>query len=314
MARHLIIGDGTTLASSLTNGLVNDGAVSIQKLSASGPTELVIGDSIVDAPQIRIVAGGPDGLNVVTPWIYGKDVIDFSGKAYSAATAQTSTILPVTTNAATKKEIEIKFVRSNGPRTSESFKFSVEIAASANVTNSGTAIHDAFEALDNIPDWLNPLAADNGSGTITFTGAKRGDVAQSGNTWDYEPVVFKLLVSDNPETTQTYTVTNHVIDADPGYGDGFTVREYEKNQQGTSHGFYFRGHLPQQPTFMSATGTDYDMYNIVATKDGSSNSQIHGVDNLIEISIALKEGDADSAIVEAKLNGYFAGVFPSVVL
>ena len=312
MARHLIIGDGTSFG--VTNGLVDDGAVSVQKLSASGPTELVIGDTFVDAPQIRIVAGGPDGLNVVTPWIYGKDVVDYSGKAYSAAQAQTSTILPVTTNAATKKEIEIKFVRANGPRTSESFKFSVEIAASANVTNSGTAIHDAFEALDNIPDWLNPLAGDNGSGTITFTGAKRGDVAQSGNTWDYEPVVFKLLVSDNPETTQTYTVTNHVVDADPGYGDGFAVREYEKNQQGTSHGFYFRGHLPQQPTFMSATGTNYDMYNIVATKDGSSNSQIHGVDNLIEVSIALKAGDADSAVVEAKLNGYFAGVFPALAL
>ena len=58
----------------------------------------------------------------------------------------------------------------------------------------------------------------------------------------------------------------------------------------------------------------YDMYNITATKDGSSNSQIHGVDNLIEISIALKEGDADSAVVEAKLNGYFAGVFPALSL
>lgn len=312
MARHLIIGDGTAFG--VTNGLVDDGAVSIQKLSASGPTELVIGETIVDAPQIRIVAGGPDGLNVATPWFYGKDVVDFSGKAFSDATAQTSTILPVTTNAATAKEIEVKFVRSSGPRTSESFKFSVTIAASANVTNSGTAIHDAFEALDNIPDWLNPLAGDNGSGTVTFSGAKRGDTAQSGNTWDYEPVVFKVLVSINPETTQTYTVTNHVVDADPGYGDGFAVREYEKNQQGTSHGFYFRGHLPQQPTFMSATGTDYDMYNIVATKDGSSNSQIHGVDNLIEISIALKEGDADSAVVEAKLNGYFAGVFPALSL
>ena len=312
MARHLIIGDGTAFG--VTNGLVDDGAVSVQKLSASGPTELVIGETIVDAPQIRIVAGGPDGLNVATPWFYGKDVIDFSGKAFSDATAQTSTILPVTTNSTSSKEIEIKFVRANGPRPSEFFKFNVTIAASANVATAGTAIFNAYSALTNVPDWLNATATDSGAGTVTFTGAKRGDVAQSGNTWDYEPVVFKLLVSDNPETTQTYTVTNHVIDANPGYGDGFAVREYEKNQQGTSHGFYFRGHLPQQPTFMSATGTNYDMYNIVATKDGSSNSQIHGVDNLIEISIALKEGDADSAVVEAKLNGYFAGVFPALSL
>ena len=55
------------------------------------------------------------------------------------------------------------------------------------------------------------------------------------------------------------------------------------------------------------------MYSIVATKDGSSASQINGVDNLIEINVAAK-GDADSAVVESKLNGYFAGVFPSVVL
>ena len=75
-----------------------------------------------------------------------------------------------------------------------------------------------------------------------------------------------------------------------------------------------RGHLPKQPTLESATGTNYDMYSIVSTKDGSSSSQINGVDNLIELNLALVAGDADSAVVEAKLNSYFAGVFPSVVL
>jgi hypothetical protein len=56
------------------------------------------------------------------------------------------------------------------------------------------------------------------------------------------------------------------------------------------------------------------MYSIVATKDGSSASQINGVDNLIELNIALVDGDADSTIVENKLNGYFAGVFPNLTL
>ncbi len=65
MARHLIIGDGT--AYGLTNGLVDDGAISIQKMSATGPTELVLGDTIMDAPQIRIIAGGKDGKDIVTP-------------------------------------------------------------------------------------------------------------------------------------------------------------------------------------------------------------------------------------------------------
>ena len=58
MARHLLIGDGTAFGKS--NGLVNDGAVSVQKMSANGPTELVLGDTYANAPQIRIVAGGSD--------------------------------------------------------------------------------------------------------------------------------------------------------------------------------------------------------------------------------------------------------------
>ena len=56
------------------------------------------------------------------------------------------------------------------------------------------------------------------------------------------------------------------------------------------------------------------MYSIVATKDGSSASQINGVDNLIEINIAAIQGNANSLVVENKLNGYFAGVFPNVIL
>ena len=56
------------------------------------------------------------------------------------------------------------------------------------------------------------------------------------------------------------------------------------------------------------------MYSLVATKDGSSSSQIHGVDNLIEINIGLKPGDADSGIVENKINQYLAGAFTFVIL
>lgn len=75
-----------------------------------------------------------------------------------------------------------------------------------------------------------------------------------------------------------------------------------------------RGHLPKQPTLESVTGTNYDMYSIVATKDGSSSSQINGVDNLIELNVAAVAGDADSLIFENKLNAYFTGSFPAVIL
>ena len=312
MARHLIIGNGTAV--STTNGLVADGAVSIQKMSASGPTELVLGDTIANAPQIRIVGGGTAGKNIVTPWVYGKDVVNYSGKAYVSAKAQTSTLLPVATAAATVggKELDIKFVYLNGPR-QEFFKFSTTIVASSVIADSGQAIIDAFNALTNVPDWLNPEATLS-TATVTFTGAKRGDETQSGNTWDYAPVVFKTIIAINPVTTQTYTIVENLVDATPGYGDGFAVAEMEDNLFGITYGHYLRGHLPKTPTAQAATGTTYDMYVVAATKDGSSSSQINGVDNLIEVNVALVAGDADSLVVENKLNAYFASNFPNVIL
>jgi hypothetical protein len=310
MARHLIVGDGT--AYGVTSGLVDDGAVSVQKMSSSGPTELVLGDTPANAPQIRIIGGGSDGKDIVTPWIYGKDVVNWSGKSYTAAAAHTSLITPTTTSAAAAKEIEVKLIRTNGSAP-EFFKFSVTIAASSAVNTAGAAILAAYNALTNIPDWLNPTCT-GGSPAVTFVGSERGDTCQSGNTWEEGPAIFEVLVSINPTTTQTYPATNGVVDGIPGYGDGFAVKAFEESLMGTSHGYYNRLELPNAPTTQAATGTNYDMYSLVATKDGSSASQINGVDNLIELNIALVAGNADSVVVENKINAYLSGLFTAVIL
>ena len=309
MARHLIIGDGTARA---TANPVEDGAITIQKMSASGPTDLVLGDSIADAPQIRIVGGGKDGKNIVTPWIYGKDVIDFSGKSYvdQAACTVTDTIAGTSAAAGT---LVLKFIKTSGPR-QEFFSFSTEIAASTANTDTDALIKTAFEDASLVkPDWLNKECDATAGATVVFSGAVRGDVAYSGNTWDYEPVQIKLIVESYDGGTQTHTASA-TTGGSPGYGDGFAVRAFEESLQGTSHGFYMRGHLPKQPTLESVTGSNYDMYSIVATKDGSSHSQINGVDNLIELNVAAIAGDADSLIFENKLNAYFTGNFPAVIL
>tara|TARA_R110002167_G_scaffold149005_1_gene342197 strand:+ start:122 stop:1084 length:963 start_codon:yes stop_codon:yes gene_type:complete len=307
MARHLIIGDGTTRS---TANPVEDGAISIQKMSSSGPTELVAGDTISTAPQIRVIMGGSDGKNVVTPWIYGKDVIDWSGKSYVASVAQTTTLLPVATAAATVggKELDIKFVYLNGKGGEERFSFATTIVASSVIADSGAAIIAAFNALTNVPEWLNPTATLS-TATVTFTGAKRGDATQSGGTWDYESAVFTTHIASNPVTTQTYTIVNDLVDAIPGYGDGFAVKALEESLMGISHGYYNRVQLPKAPTTETATGSIYDMYHIASTKDGSSSSQIHGVDNLIEINIASIAGHATTGaphaagqVIEDKLN------------
>ena len=310
MARHLIIGDGT--AYGLTSGLVDDGAISIQKMSSSGPTELVLGDTFADAPQIRIVGGGKDGKDIVTPWIYGKDVINYSGKSYVNQQACTVTDTIANTSG-TAGDLVLKLVKTSGPR-QEFFTFTTEIPASTANTAADALIKTAFEDASLVkPDWLNPVCDATAGSTVVFSGAVRGDVAYSGNTWDYEPVQIKLIVESYSGTTQTHTASA-TTGGHPGYGDGYAVRAFEESLQGTSHGFYMRGHLPQQPTLESATGTNYDMYSIVATKDGSSSSQINGVDNLIELNVAAVAGDADSLIFENKLNAYFTGVFPAVIL
>lgn len=309
MARHLIIGDGTTRS---TANPVEDGAITIQKMSASGPTDLVLGDSIVDAPMIRIVGGGKDGKNIVTPWIYGKDVINYSGQSYTAPQACTVTDTIAGTSAAAGTLV-LKFIKTSGPR-QEFFSFSTEIAGSTAHTAADALVKTAFEDASLVkPDWLNPVCDATAGATVVFSGAIRGDVAYSGNTWDYEPVQIKLIVESYDGGTQTHTASA-TTGGHPGYGDGFAVRAFEESQQGIQAGFYMRGHLPKQPTLESVTGTNYDMYSIVATKDGSSSSQINGVDNLIELNVAAVAGDADSLIFENKLNAYFTGSFPAVIL
>ena len=86
MSRHLLIGTGAT--SGVSSGVEVDGAVSFQKMTESGPAALELGDSIADAPQIRVIQG-TSGNNIVSPWFYGRDVIDFSGKYYVAPNAHT---------------------------------------------------------------------------------------------------------------------------------------------------------------------------------------------------------------------------------
>ena len=226
-------------------------------------------------------------------------------RCYSAPAAHTSLITPTTAGAASTKTIEVKLIRKDSP-TPEFFKFSVDIAASSAVNTSGAAILAAYNALTNIPDWLNPTCT-GGSPAVTFVGSKRGDTCQSGNTWEEDPAIFDVTVSDNPETTQTYPATNGVIDGTPGFGGGFAVAKLEEELRGNQYGYYNRVQLPKTPTVTADTAETYDMYTIVATKDGSSSSQIHGVDNLIEITIAFdNDTGALTSALEGVLNPYMA--------
>tara|TARA_R110000824_G_scaffold60763_3_gene162190 strand:+ start:15759 stop:16688 length:930 start_codon:yes stop_codon:yes gene_type:complete len=309
MSRHLLIGSDTVFART-TNGLVDDGAISVQKMSASGPTELVLGDTLANAPQIRVVMGDVNGNDTASPWIYGKDVINWSGKSYVAAAACTVTNTIAATSAAAGTLV-LKFVKLSGP-TIEFFSFSTAIAASVAHTDADLLVKAAYEAA-SLPDWLNVAANASAGATVVFSGSKRGDVAQSGNTWDYEPAQIQLIVESYDGGTQTHTASA-TTGGSPGYGDGQAVKAFEDANMGSQYGYYERRNLPNTPANNAVVGTSYDMYSLVATKDGSSSSQINGVDNLIEINIALRAGSAVSLVVENKLNAYLASSFANVIL
>ena len=91
MARHLYIGNDVAVARTAA-GILDDKAVEIQKLSASGPTAMVPGDTIASSPQFRIVQGNGT-RDIVSPWIYGKDVINWGGRSAAAQTAATTTLI-----------------------------------------------------------------------------------------------------------------------------------------------------------------------------------------------------------------------------
>jgi hypothetical protein len=311
MARHLIIGNDVAVAT--TNGLVADGAVSVQKMTQNGPAELVQGETFADAPQIRIVSGGTDGKNIVTPWIYGRDVVNYSGKANVAAVAH-RVDGTLTTNTAAISVVTTKIYRTDVD-SHDSFSFDTGDIASGQTPTQVQVIvlaaWDAIAAADK-PDWLNDTAAVN-AGDFRVTASKRGDAVNSGGTWEEFNPIIRMIQTHSVDTAQTFADAVGVAML-PGYGDGFAVKAFEESLMGAQYGYYNRITQPITPASQAVTGTAYDMYVIAATKDGSSASQINGVDNLIEINVALVAGDADSVVVENKLNAYFAGSFANVIL
>ena len=312
MARHLIIGNDVAVGT--TNGLVDDGAVSIQKMTQNGPTELVLGDTISNAPQIRILAGGTAGKDIATPWFYGRDVVNYSGKANVAAVAH-RVDGTLTTNTAAISVVTTKIYRTDVD-SHDSFSFDTgNIAVATSPTNvqlnsvlvAWNAIADA-----DLPDWLNATAAVS-AGAFRVTASKRGDATNSGGTWEEFNPIIRMIQTHSVDTAQTFADAVGVAML-PGYGDGFAVKAFEESLMGAQYGYYNRIAQPITPVSQAVTGNAYNMYVIAATKDGSSSSQINGVDNLIEINVALKDASAHSTVVEAKLNGYFAGNFANLTL
>ena len=298
MARHLYIGNN--VARTVAAGVVADKAIDVQKLSATGPVSMVPGDTIATTTQFRIVQGTAT-KNIVSPWIYGKDVINWSGRSAAAQTAQVFDIA-LATNATAASTHEFKLINmTNGAEPFEMKSYEYTVAASATPTTQCTALTAAINA--DLPHWVKSIA--NGGTNIGITGFKKGEVKANG---DVQEELVEMRGADNMDGSNgTVATLSSTTAGSQGTGDGFYIRKMEDNQKGNQYGYYLRGHLPNTPADTSVTATAYDVYTIAATKDGSSASQIHGVDNLIEVNIAMDPATAAiTNLFESQMNGYLA--------
>lgn len=296
MARHLYIGNN--VANAYTAGVLADKAIDVQKLSATGPTSMVPGDTIASSTQFRIVQGTAT-KNIVSPWMYGKDVINWSGRSAAAQTAQVFDIA-LATNATAASTHEFKLINmTNGAEPFEMKSYEYTVAAAATPTTQCTALAAAINA--DLPHWVNSIA--NGGTNIGITGWKKGEVKADGSV---QGELVEMRGADNMDGSNgTVATLSSTTPGSQGTGDGFYVRKMEDDQKGNQYGYYLRGHLPNTPADTSITATAYDMYTIAATKDGSSASQIHGVDNLIEVNIAMDPATAAiTNLFESQINGY----------
>jgi hypothetical protein len=315
MARHIYVGAETGTVANYTAGVLTSGEIDIQKMTASGPAPLLIGDTIARAPQIRIVQGNGT-TNIVSPWFYGRDIIDWSGRSYTAAVIWDEITTIAGGNSNGTGEATIKIVdKTNGlePFTMKSWTYSYVSG------ETPTNIADGLKALIIADPYGNAIETitTTSNATLRFTsyaiGVNNGfgDLTTKSGNFD---VVFEDVMLTN---TVTFTYSNAVqTSPSDGAGDGVFVKLMEERNQGSQFGYYNRVQQPVAPTSYALNGTNYDMWHIAATKDGSSHSQIHGVDNVIDITIANIVGSGVNALqVENKLNAYCGSAgFGPVVL
>jgi hypothetical protein len=296
MARHLYIGNNVAVART-TAGILDAGAVEIQKNSASGPTAMTPGDTIADTPQFRIVQG-TGTRDLVSPWIYGRDVINFSGKSAVAQVAEVA-VATLSTNASVAGNHTLKVLNlTNGAEPFEMKSYEVAVAASATPTAQATALLTAISA--DLPHWVKSIS--RSGAVLSLVGYKKGEIKARGSVQG--DLVHMDFVFEGAGTSMAATYSTPGL---RGYGDGFYVSEMEENHKAIMYGDHNRIHLPTTPANTAVAGTAYDMYHIAATKDGSSSSQINGVDNLIELNIAMDPATADiTNLFESQLNAYLA--------
>jgi len=308
--RKLLVADEVAVA--YAAGVLAPGAVDIQKREANGQNSepLAPGDTIAQAPQIRLVQGTPEGKNIVTPWLNGTNVVAWKKEAYvTGQVAQSTTLTFAGVPFIAGGQATVKLIGLNqGQAQFERKSYTIEVGPATAITDAATfAVELEARILADTPSFIAAVA--EAGAVVTLTGS-----------------LFSLSVSPSTELGN-FRVASEGFDngvtiaiATPveptlGVGSAEVLAQYEKSLQG-DRSFYNRVRQPNTPPSYIDTTTPatYDVYSIVVAN--GTEGQIKGVDNLRSITVAFKSGGgAANVAFEAQLNPWMIslpGAFPNV--
>jgi len=301
--RQLLVSDLT--APVFTNGVLAAGAVTAVIKTASGFTQLAPGDTYSTSREIQFIQGTPQGVNIFSPWIDGKDIFSWAGQNYAAQTAQVSNLDFGVVNLTVAGTVTVKFTEvNNGVEQFRRKSYVIPHAAGATpavISAALTAAVNADIVAGNIP-WIASIV-DN-IGDVDVTGSVFS-IVNSTELASFSTASEGLDGSNGMTLAVTAT-------ASPSKGSGVAdvMFEYEDSLKGYKS---FTNRLMQPlppPSYIDiATPATYDLYSIQWLNPQVG--QIKGVDNRRTLTIAMEDGLGVNAVQNAfqtALNGYLASV------
>jgi hypothetical protein len=308
--RQLLVGN-TNAVASYTNGVLASGTVDVQKQDPAGNAiSLAAIDTYANVKKIRFVQGTPEGKNIFSPWIDGKNISVWKGESYSAQSPQIVTLTFSGGNFTAAGEATVKLIGLNqGQAQFERKSYTFQVGPGTVITSDSlfaAALEAAIQA-----DRPSFIANETVVGAVvTLTGTVFS------LTLDTELGNFRVAdegFSGNGVAVAVATTQSPSLN----YGSAEVLSQYEKSLQG-DRSFYNRIMQPNTPPSYidTATPLNYDLYSIVA-ENGSVN-QIKGVDNVRNITIAVSTAASTlQTDFEGRLNpwlGSVPGSFAAVTL
>jgi hypothetical protein len=324
--RQLLVGN-TNAAASYTNGVLASGTVDVQKQDPAGNAiSLAPTDTYAGVKKIRFVQGTPEGKNIFSPWIDGKNISVWKGQSYSAQVPAAVTHT-VTTPPTAAGEVTVKLIERNpGQAQFKRKSVTIQVAASetvnsialkivsaltgyttAQITSFGNAFDMAIVGYPTVKVQMVTVAG----AAIKFTGTTFS------LSLDTELSNFEVASEGMDGSNSTTFPATSPANPSLGYGSAEVLSQYEKSLQG-DRSFYNRIMQPNTPPSYidTATPLNYVLYSIVA-ENGSVN-QIKGVDNVRNITIAVNTAASTlKTDFQNKLNlwmGSVPGSFANVTL